>query len=126
MQLEQWVPPVYSLVGSLVPGSSGGSGWLILLILRVGNPFSSFSPAANSSIGVLILSPMVGCEHPHLYWSGSGRISQETAISGFCKQEILVISNSVWIWCLDPKVGQSLDGLSFILCSTLCPCISYR
>ena len=27
---------------------------------------------------------------------------------------------------MDPVVGQSLDGLSFSLCSTLCPCISFR
>ena len=27
---------------------------------------------------------------------------------------------------MDPQVGQSLDSLSFILCSTLCPCISFR
>ena len=27
---------------------------------------------------------------------------------------------------MDPQVGQSLDGLSFSLCSTLCPCISFR
>ena len=29
------------------------------------------------------------------------------------------------IW-MDPQVGQSLFGLSFRLCSTLCPCISFR
>jgi hypothetical protein len=36
MQLEPWVPPclhVYSLVGGLAPGSSGGTGWLIQLFL---------------------------------------------------------------------------------------------
>ena len=27
---------------------------------------------------------------------------------------------------MDPQVGQSLDGLSFGLCSTLCFCISFR
>jgi hypothetical protein len=28
---------------------------------------------------------------------------------------------------MNPQVGQSLDGLSFFsLCSTLCPCISFR
>jgi hypothetical protein len=27
---------------------------------------------------------------------------------------------------MDPQVEQSLDGLSFSLCSTLCPCISFR
>ena len=27
---------------------------------------------------------------------------------------------------MDAQVGQSLDGLSFSLCSTFCPCISFR
>ena len=27
---------------------------------------------------------------------------------------------------INPQVGQSLDGLSFSLCSTLCSCISFR
>jgi hypothetical protein len=27
---------------------------------------------------------------------------------------------------MDPQIGQSLHGLSFTLCSTLCPCISFR
>jgi len=41
MWLEPWSLHVYSLIGSLVPGSSGGSGWLILLFfLWVANPFS--------------------------------------------------------------------------------------
>jgi len=43
---------------------------------------------------------MVGCEHPPLYWSGSGRASQETVISGSCQQVLLCISNSVWVWWL--------------------------
>jgi hypothetical protein len=42
---------VYSLVGGLLPGSSGGSGWLIFFSYGVANPFSSFSPSPNSSIG---------------------------------------------------------------------------
>jgi hypothetical protein len=42
---------------------------------------------------------MFGCGHPHLYWSGSGRASWGTAISGFCQQVLLGISNSVWVWC---------------------------
>jgi hypothetical protein len=67
---------VYSLVGGLVPGSSGGSGWFILLFfLWVANPFNSFSPFSNSSIGDPMLGPMLGCEHLPLYLSGSGRAS---------------------------------------------------
>jgi hypothetical protein len=61
---------VYSLFGGLVPGSSLG-------------PFSS------STIGDLVLSSMVGCEHPPLYLSGSGRASQKTAISGPVSMHVL-------------------------------------
>lgn len=46
---------VYSLVGSLVPGSSGRSGWLMFPFL------SSFGAFSNSSIGVPMLSLMVSC-----------------------------------------------------------------
>jgi len=55
---------VYSLAGDLVLGSSGGvgmGGWLILLF------FSSFSLSSNSSIGVPLLNPTVGCKHQNLY-----------------------------------------------------------
>jgi hypothetical protein len=58
----------YSLVGALVPGSSGKSGWLILLFfLWVANPFSFFSLSLNSSTGVSVLSLEVDCKHWHLY-----------------------------------------------------------
>jgi hypothetical protein len=76
---------VYSLFGGLLPGSSGGGGlvgWYCCSSYGVANPFSSFSPSSNSSTGVPVLSPMVSCEHLPLYWVGSGRVSQETAISG--------------------------------------------
>jgi hypothetical protein len=43
----------YPLVGGLVPRSSGGSGWLYYCSsYEVANPFSSYSPSPNSSIGV--------------------------------------------------------------------------
>jgi hypothetical protein len=71
-----------------------------LLPVMADRPFSSFLPSPNSSIGVPMLSPVVGCGHLHLYWSGSGRASQETTTSGSCRQAHLGISNSVWIWCL--------------------------
>jgi hypothetical protein len=44
-----------------------------------------------------MLSPMVGCEHPPLYLSGSGRTSQETAIWGFHQQALPSIHNSPWV-----------------------------
>jgi hypothetical protein len=65
------------------------------------DPFNSFSSLPNFSIGVPVLITMSDCEHPHLYWSGSGRASQETAVSGSCQQAFLGISNSVWVWCLN-------------------------
>jgi hypothetical protein len=57
---------------------------------------------------------VIGCDTPHQYWSGSGRTSQEIAVSGFCQQALLGIINSALVWC--PQVGQSLDDLSFSLC----------
>jgi hypothetical protein len=50
-----------------------------------------------------VLSTLVGCEHPHLYWSGSGRASRGTTILGSCQQVFLSISNSFWVWCLQMK-----------------------
>ena len=88
---------VYSLVGGLVPWSSGGSGWLILLFFLT-NPFSAFIP--NSSIGNHMLSSMVGCEYWPLYLSGSSRTSQETTISGSCQQALLGIHTIAWVWIL--------------------------
>jgi hypothetical protein len=72
---------VYPLVGGLVPGST-------------------FRPFFNSFIGDPLLSSMVGCKHPPLYLSGSGRASQETAILNSCWFVLLSIHNSVCIWWL--------------------------
>mgnify|MGYP002511929704 CR=1 FL=1 len=63
-------------------------------------PFISFSPCPNFSTGVLDLSLMLGCVHLHLYFSGSGRASQRTAMLGSYLQAQHAISNSVRIWCL--------------------------
>jgi hypothetical protein len=100
MQLELWVPPCVlgGLVGGLVPGSSWG--YDCCFSNGVANPFSSFRLFPNSYIGVPVLSPMDGCEHPYLYWLGSGRASQRTAISGSCQQALLGVHNSFWVWCL--------------------------
>jgi hypothetical protein len=102
--------------------------WHCCSLYGAANPLSSFSPFSNPSIGDPVLSPMVGCEHPPLYLTGSGRASQETAISGFYQQARPSIHNKypgmVAVYGMDPQVGQSLDGLSFSLYSTLCFCIS--
>ena len=95
--------PLFSWgISRLFPvSSSSNSGWLILLFfLWVSNPTRSFCSFSKSSIGDPLLSPMVGCEHLHFYWPGSGRVSQETAISESCNQALLSIRNSIWVWCL--------------------------
>jgi hypothetical protein len=98
--ISRWshIPPLthlYSVVGSLVPGSSGGSGWLILLFFLWGcKPLSSFSPCPNSSIGVPRTQSYGWlC----VYWSDSGRASQGTPLPGSCQQALLGINNSVWV-----------------------------
>jgi hypothetical protein len=45
------------------------------------NPFSSLGSFSSSFIGDPVFHPMDGCEHPLLHLSGTGRASQETAIS---------------------------------------------
>jgi hypothetical protein len=43
---------------------------------------------------------MDGFEHPLLYLSGTGRASQEIALSVSCQQALVGIRNSVWVWWL--------------------------
>jgi hypothetical protein len=116
---------VYSLVGTLVPGSSGGTGWFILMFLLWGcKPLSSLCPFSSSYIGDPVLSLMDGCEYPLLYWSGTGRASQETAIAGSYQQALLGIHNSVWVWWMfmawTPRWGSlwivilSVSALNFV------------
>jgi hypothetical protein len=92
-------------------------------------PFSSLGTFSSSFIGDPVLYPMDGCEHPLLYLSGTSRTSQETAKSGSCQQALVGIHNSVWVWWLYMGWilwdGQSIDGHSFSLCSTLCLCNSF-
>jgi hypothetical protein len=127
---------VSSLVGGLVPGSSGGTGCsysggtYCCSFYGATNHFSSLSTFSSSFIRDPVLSPMDDCAHPMLYLPGTGRASQETAISGSCQQALVGFHNSVWVWWLfmglDPQVGQSLDGHSFSLCSPLCLCNSFH
>ena len=74
---------VYSLVGGLVLGRGSCLVDIVVLPMRLQTP-SAFSVLSLSPTlrEVPTLSPMVGCEQSHLYWSSSGRASQVTAISG--------------------------------------------
>jgi hypothetical protein len=97
--------------------------WGIWLVdtYRVAIPSSSFISFPNYFTGVLMLSPMNGCEHPHLYLSVSGRASQRTAILGSCRQALHGISRVIKspqnltahifeFWCL--PVSPSLHFFS--------------
>ena len=92
---------VYSLVGGLV---SGNPGVLVnsycCSFYGAASSFSSFGPFSSSFIGDVVIIPKVGWEHPPLYFSGTGRAWQETAISGSCQKALLGIDNSVWVWWL--------------------------
>jgi len=111
-QLEPWSLHVYSLVGGLVPGSSGGSGWLILSFFLLGcNPLQllqSFPELfhwgfCTQSDSWLYASSSV--------LSGSGTASQSTVLSRSCQHALLGISNYVWIRCLQMGSIPRLSSL---------------
>ena len=69
-QLEPRVPPnvIFDLWFSPWELGCGGQiSWYCCSSYEVAIPFSFFSSSPNFSIGVLVLSTLVGCEHPHLY-----------------------------------------------------------
>ena len=70
---------------------------------------------------------MVGCKCLHLYWSGAGRTSQETAISGSFHQALLGVRNSMAVCCLQvgnvPKWGclwMAFPSVSVLIFGPLC------
>jgi hypothetical protein len=86
MQLETWAQRV--LVSSCCSS------------YRVADPFSSLGTFSSSSVGGSVFHPIDDCEHPLLYLPGTGIASQETAISGSCRQNLAGICNSVCVWWL--------------------------
>lgn len=119
MQLESWVPPYVFVV------------WLFSL-LWVANPFSFFSPSLTLPLGSLysvqfwrLTASIHICIFVKLWRSISGDIHIRVLSAN------TYITNSTWVWWLyvygmNPLVGQSLDGLPFHLCSILCHYISFR
>jgi hypothetical protein len=67
---------------------------------RVADPFSSLGTFSSSSIGGHVFHPIDDSEHPLLYLPGTGTVSQESAISGSCRQNLAGICNSVRVWWL--------------------------
>jgi hypothetical protein len=66
----------------------------------VADPFSSLGIFSSSFFRGPVFHPIDDCEHPLLYLQGTGIASQETAISGSCQQNLVGLSNSVWVWWL--------------------------
>jgi hypothetical protein len=64
---------------------------------------------------------MVGCKHSHLYLSGSGRATQETAISDTCQHALLGIHNILWVWCLHMRWISRWDTLWMTFPSVFIP-----
>ena len=80
---------------------------------------------------IFIVEIIKDSEHPHLYWSGSGRVSQEIAISGSYQQVLLGFHQQKCLdlvapYGMDPQLRQYLNGFSFSHCPTLCPCTCFR
>jgi hypothetical protein len=113
----------YFLIGGLVPRSSGGY-WLVHIDvppMGLQTPFSSLGPFSSSFIGNLVLCPMDDCEHPLLYFPGTGRAPQETAISGSCLQALVGMCHSVWFWWLFMGWIPKLSSLWMVLPSVSAP-----
>jgi hypothetical protein len=106
---------VFSLIGSLVSGSFGDTGsYCSYCCSSYGSadPFSCLGTFSSSFTGDPVLSPVNGSEHLLLYLSDTGRVSQETAISGSC-QEVLLASTIVsgFGGCLwDGSSGGAVSG----------------
>ena len=110
---------MYSLVGGLLPGRSEGNGWFILLFLL-------WSYETSSAPLVFSLAPSLGtlCLVQWLTESIHFRIYQALVEPARDIYIRLLSASTCWhpqeCLGLDPQVGQSLDGLSFSLYSTLC------
>jgi hypothetical protein len=93
---------VCSLVSGPVPGISRGGCSVDTVALTMGlqTPSASSVSSLTPTPSLPTLNPVIGCKHLPLYLSGSGRVSQETAISGFHQQALPSILNSVQVWWL--------------------------
>jgi hypothetical protein len=71
---------------------------------------------SDSFIGYFVFYPLDDCEHPLLYLLGTGRASQETAISGSCPKALvgicLVTGFGGCIW--GGSQGEAVSGWSFL------------
>ena len=67
---------------------------------RIADPFSSLGTFSSSSIGGPVFHTIADCEHPLLYYPGTGIASQETTIAWSFQQNLAGVCNSVCVWWL--------------------------
>jgi hypothetical protein len=67
---------------------------------RVADPFSALGTFSSSFIRSPVFHPIDDCEYPLLYLPGTGKASQETALSGSFQQNLAGMCNSFCIWWL--------------------------
>ena len=78
------------------------------------NPFSSLGVYPSSSISDHVLCPMDGCEHPPLHWQSLSEDSYIRLLSASTCWHPQYCLGLVVVYGMDPQVGQSLNGRSFI------------
>jgi hypothetical protein len=111
--LEPWVTPCVLFGWWFSSFELGGGGWLVGIVVLL---TELQTPSAPS---ILSLTPhwgphaqsMIGCEHLPLYWSGSGRASQDPVSKHFLASPI-VSGFGVYIW--DGSPGEAVSGWPFL------------
>jgi hypothetical protein len=109
----------------------GGGYWLVHIVvppIGLQTPSAPWVGFSSSSIGSPVFHPIDDCEHPLLYFPGTGMASHETAISGSFQQNLAGICNNVCVWWL--IIGWIPGGVisvgpSFPFSSKLCLCNSF-
>jgi hypothetical protein len=102
--------------------------WLVHIDVPSMGLQSSSSPwvfLAPSLRTLLVLCPMDDCEHPLLYLPGTGRTSQEIAISDSCQQSLVGICLVSGFGLWDGSESEAVSGWSFLQ-ALLCLCNSFH
>jgi hypothetical protein len=87
---------------------------------RAADPFSFLGTFSSSFIEDPVFHPIDDCEHSLLYLPGTGKASQETAISGSSTPRAYVSSCICSRgWPSRPSMGGEALGLAEILCPSI-------
>ena len=102
MQLEPHVPPCDFFDWWFSPRELL-EYWLVhIVVLPIGlqTPSAPWVLSLAPPMGGPEIHPIANCEHPLLCLLSPSIVSQETAISGLCQQNLAGICNSDWVWWL--------------------------